>query len=46
VSSRTLMLDLNNHRLTSSGRTGGNKACKVFRADLKDVLIRWGWYDV
>jgi hypothetical protein len=46
VSSRTLMLDLNNHQLTTSGRAGGNKACRVFRADLKDVLIHWGWYDV
>jgi hypothetical protein len=46
VPSRTLMLDLNNHQLTTSSRASQNKACRVFRADLKDVLIRWGWYDV
>ena len=46
VTSRMLMLDLNNHQLTTSGRAGGNKACRVFRADLKGVLVHWGWYDV
>ena len=45
VASRKLMLDLNNHQLTTSGRASGNKACKIFRADLKDVLIQQGWYD-
>lgn len=44
LSSKNLMMDLNQHGLTKSAKGTGNKPCKIFPPHLKEYLVEKHWF--